>query len=104
MAADSSILTMERFREEIRMGRSGARRVRDGREARHRDLHRRRPRHARVALSLFFLASASVKGFGLTLALGIACDIAMMLLFKAPSSLAAPKVIARHPGFLGHQG
>ena len=54
------------------------------------------------ALSLFFLASASVKGFGLTLALGIACDIAMMLLFKAPLiRLLAPKVIARHPGFWG---
>ena len=35
MAADSSILTLERFREEIRMGRSV------------RDLGRRRPRHAR---------------------------------------------------------
>ena len=54
------------------------------------------------ALSLFFLATASVKGFGLTLALGIVCDIVMMLLFKAPLiRLLAPKVIARHPGFWG---
>ena len=51
------------------------------------------------ALSLFFLASASVKGFGLTLALGIFCDIAMMLLFKAPLiRLLAPRVIAKNPG------
>ena len=102
MAADSSILTMERFREEIRMGRSVRAASVTG------------VRHAIVtsidadlvtlvsALSLFFLASASVKGFGLTLALGIACDIAMMLLFKAPLiRLLAPKVIARHPGFWG---
>ena len=54
------------------------------------------------ALSLFFLASASVKGFGLTLALGIFCDIAMMLLFKAPLiRLLAPRAIRNHPGFWG---
>ena len=52
------------------------------------------------ALSPFFLASASVKGFGLTLSLGIVCDIVMMLLFKAPIiRLLAPKVIAKNPGF-----
>lgn len=54
------------------------------------------------ALCLFFLAAASVKGFGMTLALGIICDIAMMLIFKAPLiRLLAPKVIAKHPGFWG---
>ena len=102
MAADSSILTMERFREEIRMGRSVRAASITG------------VRHAIVtsvdadlvtlvsALSLFFLATASVKGFGLTLALGIVCDIVMMLLFKAPLiRLLAPKVIARHPRFWG---
>lgn len=102
MAADSSILTMERFREEIRMGRSVRAASITG------------VKHAIVtsidadlvtlvsALSLFFLASASVKGFGLTLALGILCDIAMMLLFKAPLiRVLAPRVIAKHPGFWG---
>ena len=38
----------------------------------------------------------------MTLALGIICDIAMMLIFKAPLiRLLAPKVIAKHPGFWG---
>ena len=100
MAADSSILTLERFREEIRMGRSVKNASITG------------VRHAIMtsidadlvtlvsALSLFFLAAASVKGFGLTLALGIFCDIAMMLLFKAPLvRLLAPRVIANNPGF-----
>ena len=100
MAADSSILTLERFREEIRMGKSVKNASKSG------------VRHAILtsidadlvtlvsALSLFFLASASVKGFGLTLALGIFCDIAMMLLFKAPLiRLLAPRVIAKNPGF-----
>ena len=102
MAADSSILTVERFREEIRMGRSVRAASITG------------VKHAIMtsidadlvtlvsALSLFFLATASVKGFGLTLALGIMCDIVMMLLFKAPLiRLLAPRVIAKHPGFWG---
>ena len=100
MAADSSVLTVERFREEIRMGRSVKAASISG------------VKHAIQtsidadlvslvsALTLFFLASASVKGFGLTLALGILCDIVMMLLFKAPLiRLLAPRSIAKHPGF-----
>ncbi len=102
MAADSSILVLERFREEIRMGRSVKAASLTG------------VRHAIQtsidadlvtlvsALTLFFLASASVKGFGLTLALGIICDIAMMLILKAPLiRLLAPHSIAHHPGFWG---
>ncbi|MCI9494317.1 MAG: protein translocase subunit SecD [Adlercreutzia mucosicola] len=102
MAADSSILTVERFREEIRMGRSVKAASITG------------VKHAIFtsidadlvtmvsALCLFFLAASSVKGFGMTLALGIICDIVMMLIFKAPLiRLLAPKVIAKHPGFWG---
>ncbi len=102
MAADSSILTVERFREEIRMGKSVRAASQSG------------VRHAIFTsidadlvslvsgLCLFFLASASVKGFGLTLSLGIFCDIIMMLLFKAPLiRLLAPRAIAKHPGFWG---
>lgn len=102
MAADSSILTIERFREEIRMGRTVRAASITG------------VKHAIItsidadlvtlisALSLFFLASSSVKGFGLTLALGIICDILMMLIFKAPLiRLLAPRSIAKHPGFWG---
>ena len=102
MAADSSILTVERFREEIRMGRSVKAASITG------------VRHAIFtsidadlvtmvsALCLFFLAASSVKGFGMTLALGIICDIVMMVIFKAPLiRLLAPKIIAKHPGFWG---
>lgn len=102
MAADSSILVLERFREEIRMGRSvraaSITGVRHGIETSiDADLV-----SLVSALTLFFLASASVKGFGLTLALGIACDIVMMLVLKAPLiRLLAPHSIAKHPGFWG---
>ena len=100
MAADSSILTLERFREEIRMGRSIKAASQSG-------VH-----HAIMtsidadlvtlvsALALFFLASASVRGFGMTLALGIFCDIIMMFIFKAPLiRLMAPRTITKHPDF-----
>lgn len=102
MAADSSILVLERFREEIRMGRSvraaSITGVRHGIQTSiDADLVT-----LVSALTLFFLASASVKGFGMTLALGIVCDIVMMLILKAPLvRLLAPHCIAKHPGFWG---
>ncbi len=102
MAADSSILTLERFREEIRMGKSVKSASISG--VRHGILTSIDADVVSLvsALTLFFLASASVKGFGMTLALGIVCDIVMMLVFKAPIiRLLAPKHIAKHPGFWG---
>ena len=100
MAADSSVLTVERFREEIRMGRSiRAASISGVRHAIQTSIDADLVSLV-SALTLFFLASASVKGFGLTLALGILCDIVMMLLFKAPLiRLLAPRSIAKHPGF-----
>ncbi|MBQ9042770.1 MAG: protein translocase subunit SecD [Eggerthellaceae bacterium] len=100
MAADSSVLTVERFREEIRMGRSiRAASITGVRHAIQTSIDADLVSLV-SALCLFFLASASVKGFGLTLALGIFCDIVMMLLFKAPLiRLLAPRSIEKHPGF-----
>ncbi len=102
VAADSSILVLERFKEEIRMGRSVRASSITG------------VRHAIItsidadmvtlisALALFFISVGAVKGFGLTLAIGVICDIITMVLFKAPLiRLLAPKIIARHPGFWG---
>jgi SecD/SecF fusion protein len=102
VAADSSILVLERFKEEIRMGRSVRASSITG------------VRHAIItsidadlvtlvsALALFFIAVGTVKGFGLTLALGVICDILTMLLLKAPLiRILAPKVIANNPGFWG---
>ncbi len=102
MAADSSILTLERFREEIRMGRSvRAASITGVRHAIQTSIDADLVSLV-AALALFFLATSSVKGFGLTLALGIFCDIAMMLLFKAPLiRIMAPHSIKHHPGFWG---
>ncbi|MDR1712933.1 MAG: protein translocase subunit SecD [Coriobacteriales bacterium] len=102
VAADSSILVLERFKEEVRMGRSVRAASITG------------VRHAIVtsidadlvtlvsALALFFISIGAVKGFGLTLALGVICDIATMLIFKAPLiRLLAPGIIANNTGFWG---
>lgn len=104
MAADSSILVLERFREEIRMGRTV------------RNASITGVKHgigtsvdADVvtlvsALALFFIAVGPVKGFGLTLSLGIACDIITMYCFKAPAlRLLARGTIQKNPSFWGIQ-
>ena len=101
-AADSSILVLERFREEIRMGRSIRQASISG--AKH-GISTSLDADAVTmvtALALFFVAVGSVKGFGLTLALGIVCDVITMFCFKAPAlRLLARGPIERHPGFWG---
>lgn len=43
-----------------------------------------------------------VRGFGLTLALGIICDLVVMALFSGPiMRILGPRVIDRHPAFWG---
>lgn len=102
MAADSSILVLERFREEIRMGRSV------------RSASITGVKHGIgtsvdadmvtlvSAAALFFFSVGQVKGFGLTLGLGIFCDLITMFAFKAPAlRLLARGTIQAHPGFWG---
>lgn len=102
MTADSVILAIEKFKEELKEGRS----VRAASE--------KGIKHALItsvdadvvslitALSLFFFATSSIKGFGLTLALGILCDITVMFLFVSPLiRLLAPHAMKYHPGFWG---
>jgi preprotein translocase subunit SecD len=102
MAADSSILVLERFREEIRMGRtvrnasiSGVKHgIRTSLDADAVTLV--------TALALFFFAVGQVRGFGLTMTIGIVCDVATMFLFKSPAlRLLARGTIQRHPKFWG---
>ena len=101
-AADSSILVLERFREEIRMGRTVKNASVSG--ARHGIMTSLDADIVTLvtALALFFVGTGTVKGFGLTLALGVACDIVTMFGFKAPAlRLLAAHVIPSHPGFWG---
>lgn len=102
LAADSSILINERFREEIGMGKTVRSAANSG------------TKHAIItsadadivtfvsALALFLLAIGPVKGFALTLMLGIAVDLVMMLVFSRPLiMLLAESVIPKMPAFWG---
>ena len=55
-----------------------------------------------TALALFFMAIGPVKGFGLTTALGILCDLVTMFLFKAPMlRLLGLGTLQKNPKFWG---
>jgi preprotein translocase subunit SecD/SecD/SecF fusion protein len=101
-AADSSILVLERFREEIRMGRSvNAAAIGGTKEGIQTSLDADAVQLV-TALALFIMAVGPVKGFGLTTALGIMCDLVTMFLFKAPAlRLLARGTIQAHPKFWG---
>jgi protein-export membrane protein SecD len=102
LAADSSILINERFREEIGMGKTVRSAANSG------------TKHAIItsadadivtfvsALALFVLAIGPVKGFALTLMLGIGCDLVMMLVFSRPLiMLLGETIIPKMPAFWG---
>jgi len=102
LAADSSILILERFKEEVRMGKTIRSAANSG------------SRHGMMtsidadlvtlvsALVLYLVAIGPVRGFALTLMIGIACDIVMMVLFKRPILiLLAEPLITKAPAFWG---
>lgn len=101
-AADSSILVLERFREEIRMGKSVKNASISGTKHGIKTSLDADIVTLVSAIALFAFASGTVKGFGLTLALGVACDIVTMFCFKAPAlRLLAQHQIEKHPKFWG---
>lgn len=102
VASDTSILIIERFREEIRMGKT------------YRSAATSGSRHAIgtsidadlvtfvSALVLYAVAIGPVRGFALTLMLGIVLDLITALLFTRPSLiLLAESVVAKTPALWG---
>ena len=83
-AADSSILVLERFREEVRMGRTVRNASVSGTSHGIRTSLDADVVTLITALALLVVATGDVRGFGLTLALGVVCDVVTMFLFKAP--------------------
>lgn len=102
LAADSSILILERFKEEIRGGKTIRSAANSG--SRHGILTSVDADLVTLvsAAALYFVAIGPVKGFALTLMLGIFCDIVIMLAFKRPVlMLLAESVIPKAPAFWG---
>lgn len=102
LAADSSILILERFKEEVRLGKTIRSAASSG------------SKHGMMtsidadlvtlvsAAALYTIAIGPVKGFALTLMLGILCDILMMLIYKRPAlMLLAESTIGKAPAFWG---
>jgi preprotein translocase subunit SecD/SecD/SecF fusion protein len=102
MAADSSILVLERFREELRAGRSVRASAAEGTKHGVSCALDAGVVSLISALGLFFLTTGSVRGFGLTLALGVLCSFFTLLCFTSPAvRLLARSAIAKNPGFWG---
>ncbi len=102
LAADSSILILERFKEEVRAGKTVRSAANSG------------SKHGIMtsidadlvtfvsALVLYLVAIGPVKGFALTLMIGITCDVLMMLVYKRPTvMLLAEGTIPKAPAFWG---
>lgn len=101
-ATDSSVLVLERFREELRMGRNvRAASVSGSKHGINTAID------AGIvtlisALGLFFLSVGQVRGFGLTLALGVCCSFLTLLCYTTPMlRLLGRSQIEKHPGFWG---
>lgn len=105
LAADSSILQFERFKEEVRMGKTFRSAAKSG------------TRHAIgtsldadvvtlvSAVAIYALAIGPVRGFAFTLMLGILIDIVVMTLFTRPVIvMLSETVIAKVPGLFGMKG
>lgn len=101
MAADSSILINERFKEEVRLGKSIPAASDSG--SKHGMLTSIDADIVTLvsAIVLYALAAGSVKGFALTLSIGICCDIIMMVLFKRPLIMLLSDFMQKAPGFWG---
>ncbi len=102
MAADSSILVLERFREELREGRA----VRDASVSGSRHGIGTAVDAGIVSLisavGLFLLTTGSVRGFALTLGMGVLCSFFTLLCLTSPAlRLLGRRAIDRHPGFWG---
>lgn len=102
MAADSSVLILERYKEEVWLGKT----IRSAADS--------GTWHGIMTsidadlvtlvsgLALYFFAVGPVKGFAFTLMLGVVCDFIMMLMFKRPLIiLLADKIMGRNPKLWG---
>ena len=105
LAADSSILIFERFKEEVRMGKSLRSAARTG------------TKHAIwpsldadlvtlvSAIVLYSVAIGPVRGFAFTLTLGVLCDIVTMTLFTRTAVITlAESAVRRNPWVFGVKG
>ena len=102
MAADSSILVLERFREELRLGRGVRAASVSGSKHGIGTAIDAGVVSLISAVGLFLLTTGSPRGFALTLGLGVLCSFFTLLCFTTPAlRLLGRRQIEDHPGFWG---
>jgi len=102
MAADSSVLILERFKEEVGMGKTIRSAANSG--SWHGVMTSVDADLVTLVsgLALYVVAIGPVKGFAFTLMIGVACDFAMMLMYKRPLiMLLSESAIPKAPAFWG---
>ncbi len=105
MAADSSILVLERFREELRSGTGVAQASVSGSKHGIGTAIDAGVVSLISAVGLFAISTGSVRGFALTLGMGVLCSFFTLLCFTSPAlRLLGRKAIDAHPGFWGVRG
>jgi len=105
LAADTSVLIFERFAEEVEMGRTYRAAAKNG--ARHAILTSLDADAVSFAsaIPLFMFAIGPVKGFALTLMIGLVCDLVAAFLFTIPMlKVLAETLVPKMPGFFGVKG
>lgn len=105
MAADSSILVLERFREELRAGRGVRSASVSGSKHGIGTAIDAGVVSLISAVGLFLLTTGSPRGFALTLGLGVLCSFLTLLCFTTPAiRLLGRRQIEAHPRFWGVAG
>ncbi|MCL2025153.1 MAG: protein translocase subunit SecD [Coriobacteriia bacterium] len=101
LAADASVLVNERILEEVRGGKSISAAVDSG--SKHGIMTAIDANVVTLvsALMLYLVAVGMVKGFALTLMIGIACNVAIMFLFGRPAVILLGPVIEKRPKLWG---
>jgi SecD/SecF fusion protein len=103
MAVDANVLAFERMKEEHATGKRVASAAREGFRRAWSAIVDSNATTLLAALLLFYLASGPVRGFGVTLSLGVLVSMfTALVLVKLLVDLAArPKVLRSRPRFLG---
>ena len=103
MAVDANVLTFERMKEEHASGKSVGSAAREGFRRAWSAIGDSNATTLLAALLLFYLASGPVRGFGVTLSLGVVVSMfsALVIVKLLVDLVARPNVLRSRPGFLG---
>lgn len=103
MAVDANVLTFERMKEEHESGKRLRSAAAEGFRRAWSAIADSNATTLLAALLLFYLASGPVRGFGITLSLGVVVSMfTALVVVKLLVDLAArPKIFQTRPGFLG---